>query len=70
LQHHHRLVDALEQVMVEANFTEFVDQHGSVGQRRVAQQPLQQRRFARAEKPGDQRHRRKIGRRISQARAP
>jgi hypothetical protein len=41
LQHYHRLVDALEQVMVETNFTEFVDQDRGVGQRWIEQQPLQ-----------------------------
>ena len=49
LQQHHRLVDALEQMMVEPDLAELVDQHGGVGQRRIAQQPLQQRRLARAE---------------------
>ena len=70
LQHHHFLVDALEQVVVEPDLAEFVDQYGGVGQRRVEQQPPQQRRLARAEKSGDQRHRREIGRRLSQARVP
>jgi len=36
--------------MVETDFTEFVDQHSSVGQGRIEQQPLQQGRLARAEK--------------------
>ncbi len=31
LQHHHRLVDTFEQMMVKTDFTEFVDQYGSVG---------------------------------------
>ena len=70
LEDHHRLVDALKQMMVEADFTEFVDQHGGVRQGRIEQQPLQQRRLARAETTGDQRDRREIGRLISQARAP
>ena len=53
LQHHHSLVDALEEMMVEPDFAELVDQYRGVGQRRVAQQPLQQRRLARAETTGD-----------------
>ena len=35
------LVDALEQVMVETDFTELVDQDRGVGQRWIEQQPLQ-----------------------------
>jgi hypothetical protein len=70
LQHHNRLVDPLEQVMVETDFTEFVDQDRGVGQGRIEQQPLQQRRFARTEKAGDQIHRRETGWLVSQARAP
>jgi hypothetical protein len=37
LQHHHRLVDPLEQVMVEADFAELVDQHRRVRERGFAQ---------------------------------
>lgn len=37
MQHHHRLVDALEQVMVETDFTELVDQDRGVGQRWIEQ---------------------------------
>ena len=50
LQQHHRVVDALEQMMIEPDLAEFVDQHGGVGQRRIGQQALQQRRLARAQK--------------------
>jgi hypothetical protein len=53
LQQDHRVVNALEQVMVKADFAELVDQDGAVGKRRIAQQPLQERRLARAEKAGD-----------------
>ncbi len=53
-QQHHRVVDAVQQVMIEPDLAELVDQHGRIGQRGSAQQPLQQRRLARAQEARDQ----------------
>src|SRR6218665_2700998 len=38
-------------MVVDADGAELVDQHGAVGERRVAQQPVEQARFFRPEKP-------------------
>ncbi len=56
-QHHHVAVDLLDQQMVERDVAEFVDDDGGVAQIRVAQQPVQQRGLAGAEKAGEQRQR-------------
>jgi hypothetical protein len=40
-------------VVIETDLAELVDQHRGVGKPRPAQQPLQNRRLARAEKAGD-----------------
>ena len=45
--------DALQQMMVEPDLAELVDEDENVGQLRRAQQTLQQRGFAAAEKAGD-----------------
>src|SRR6218665_3779665 len=37
-------------MVVDADGAELVDQHGAVGERRVAQQPVEQARFSRPEK--------------------
>ena len=54
LQQHHRVVDALDEMVVEADLAEFVDQHGGVGERGIGEQALEQRRLARAEKAGEE----------------
>ena len=52
--------DALQQMMVEPDLAELVDEDQNVGQLRRAQQTLQQRGFAAAEKAGDDVDRRKV----------
>lgn len=47
------LIDNVDEEMIEANLTEFVDQNGCVGKLWRRQQPLQQHRLAAAEKTGD-----------------
>ena len=54
LEQHHRVVDALQQMVVEAYLTELVDQHRCVAESRIAEQALQQGRLARAEKARDE----------------
>src|SRR5579862_7922621 len=54
LQQHHRLVDALQQVVVKADLTEFVYEDGGVAECRIRQQALQQRGLARAQEARDQ----------------
>ena len=60
----HRIIDTIEEMMVEADLAELVDQHGRVGEAVVGQHALQQRRLAGTEKPGQQVH----GRRRRRAR--
>ncbi len=54
LQQHHGVVDALQQMMIEADLAELVDQHCRVAERRIGEQALQQGRLAGAEKARDQ----------------
>ena len=53
LQQHRVLVHRLDQKVVEADGAELVDQHRGIGQGRVAQHVVEQRRLAAAEEPGD-----------------
>ena len=48
---------AAQQRMVDPDLAEFVDDDRGVGALRRFEEPLDQRRLARAEKPGDDRHR-------------
>ncbi|MCY1298490.1 hypothetical protein D9M70_479800 [compost metagenome] len=52
LQQHHGVVDALDEMVVESHFAEFVDQHRGVAERRVGKQTRQQRRLARPQETG------------------
>ena len=52
-QQHHVAADVLDQQMIETDLAELVDQHGGVGERRVLQQPVEQRRLAGAEEAGE-----------------
>ena len=52
----------LDQEMIEADLAELVDHHGRVGELGLAQQMLQQRRLAAAEKAGQDRDRQALGR--------
>ena len=53
LQQHHVVADILDQQMVERDVAELVDDDGRIGQRRVFQQPVEQRGLAGAEKAGE-----------------
>ena len=55
-QHGHLAVDRLDQQMIDADFTPFVDDHCAVGHIGVAQQPVQQSRLAAAKETGDHRN--------------
>ena len=57
----HIRVDLLDEQMIEADLAELVDQHHRVAQALVAQQAVEQRRLARAQKSGEhaERHRRR-----------
>src|SRR5580698_9566822 len=46
----HGVVDALEQMMVEPDFAEFIDKYRRTSQAGIGQQATQQRRLAGAEK--------------------
>ena len=48
-QQHHRVVDALQQMMVEPDFAELVDQHGGVAEVGNGQHARQQGRLAAAQ---------------------
>ena len=56
-QHDHAVVDLLDQKMIEADLAELVDQHGGVGERRIAQQRVEERGLAGAEEAGQHRQR-------------
>ena len=51
----------LDQQMVDRHVAELVDDDGGVGQRRVLEQPVEQRRLAGAEKAGQHRDRYREG---------
>ncbi len=53
LQQHHVVVDMLDQQMVEADLAELVDDDGGLGERRVLEQPVEQRGLAGAEEAGE-----------------
>ena len=52
-QQDHIALDPLDQQMIEADLAPFVDDDERVGELGLAQQPVQQRRLASAEKAGD-----------------
>ena len=52
LQQHHAVVDRLDQQVVEPDLAELVDDHRGLGERRVAQQTVEQRGLAGAEEAG------------------
>ncbi|MCY1241412.1 hypothetical protein D9M72_543090 [compost metagenome] len=54
LQEHHGVVDALDQVMVEADLAELVDEDSGVGKGWVGKQARQQRRLTGAEEAREQ----------------
>ena len=60
-EHRHLAIDALDQQMIETDFAVFVDDDGAVPHGVVAQQSIEQRGLAAAEKPGDQRYRQPLG---------
>jgi len=51
LQHHHIVVDRFDEQMVKPDLAELVDDDDGVGERRVLQQAIEQRRLAGARKP-------------------
>ena len=53
------------QQVIDADCAEFIDDHGSIGKSRIAQQPVDQGRLAGPEKAGDQRERYFCGHRLS-----
>ena len=57
----HPLVHRLDQQVVETDLAELVDDHHRVGQRRVGEEAVQQRGFARAEKAGEHGERDRLG---------
>jgi len=64
-RHHGDLArDRLDEQVIEGNLAELVDDHGAVAHARMAQEPVQQRRLARAEIAGDHRHRNALGRSV------
>jgi hypothetical protein len=67
-EQHHVVRDRLDQQMVEADVAELVDQHGGTGERRVAQQPVEQRGFAGTEEAGKDGQRDWRGRQTPRAR--
>ena len=60
-QQDHVLVDPLDQQMVEADLAELVDDDHGVGQGRIAQHPVEQRRLAGAEESGEDGERDRLG---------
>ena len=62
LQQHHAVVDRFDQQMIETDLAELVDDHGGLGERRVAQQPVEQRGLAGAEEAGEHAQRNGLGR--------
>ena len=49
----HAVLDRLDEQVVEADLAELVDDHDRVGERRIAQEPVEQRRLAGAEEAGE-----------------
>ncbi len=49
-QQDHLAVDALNKIVIQPDFAEFIDQNGRIGKGRVRQNALEQRRLAGAEK--------------------
>ena len=57
VEHDQLFVDFGDQVMIHRDAAEFVDQYGRVGHLRLAEEVVEQRRFAGTEKTGEQRDR-------------
>ena len=56
-QFQHVAFDEIEQIMIDRDLADLVDHHCGIAERRIDQPAAQQRRFAAAEKAGQQRHR-------------
>ncbi len=61
------VADMLDQEMIEADLAELVDDDGGLGERRIAQQPVEQRGLAGTEKAGEHRERNRFGRALRRA---
>ena len=60
-QHHHVAFDLLDEEMVQADLSEFVDQDNGSGEAGIAQKPIEQSRLARAQKSCENRQRDRRG---------
>jgi hypothetical protein len=47
----------LDQKVIQRDITEFIDDHGGIGEIRILQEPVQKGRFSSTEKTGEDRHR-------------
>ena len=62
LQQHDAVPDLADQQMIEADFAEFIDDDGGLGERRVSDQAIEQRCLAGAKKAGQHGQRNGLGR--------